>query len=84
MGRTFRTDDDGYLIMKIDWEKSYRIESMFRGFLKKKVDFNANVLEKDPEKPVKTHSIEIVLEPIFVLYDLIFPTASYNLQPRSY
>ena len=78
-GRTFRTDDDGYLIMSIDWEKSYHIEAMFRGFLKKKVDFNANVIEKDPEKPVKTHNIVIVLEPIFVGQEITLQNIYYDL-----
>jgi outer membrane protein OmpA-like peptidoglycan-associated protein/tetratricopeptide (TPR) repeat protein len=79
MARTFRTDEDGYLIMTIDWDKQYLIEAKFSGFLAKKVDFNANVLEKDPERPVKTHNLEIVLDPIFKGKEILLDDIFYDL-----
>jgi outer membrane protein OmpA-like peptidoglycan-associated protein/tetratricopeptide (TPR) repeat protein len=79
MAQTFRTDEDGYLIMSIDWESIYHIQAKFSGFLSKRVDFNANVLEKDPEEPVKTHNLVIVLDPIFKGKEILLENIYYDL-----
>jgi len=84
-GSTFRTDEDGYLIMSIDWENTYAITAKFSGFLSKHVEFNAKVLEKDPENPITTHNVEIVLDPIFrgkeiLLNDIYYDLDKWNIR----
>jgi len=79
MARPFRTDEDGYLIMAIDWESTYYITAKFTGFLSKRMDFNANVLEKDPEEPIKTHNLVIVLDPIFKGKEILLDDIYYDL-----
>ncbi len=79
MARPFRTDEDGYLIMSIDWESTYYITAKFTGFLSKRIEFNANVLEKDPENPVKTHHLVIVLDPIFKGKEILLDDIYYDL-----
>jgi hypothetical protein len=68
IGRQFRTDESGYVILNADYDSRYDIQARFTGFLTRKAMFDATTIEKDPDEPTKTHNIEIVLDPIFKKY----------------
>lgn len=78
-GQTFQTDEEGLLVLEIDYDKLYNLNAQFRGFLSRRVDFNSATIERDPEDPVKTHNIEIVLEPIFRGKEIVLQNIYYDL-----
>ena len=79
IGRQFRTDEAGYVILKADYDSEYFIEARFRGFLARKASFDATTIEKDPDEPTKTYNIELVLEPIFKGEEIILQNIYYDL-----
>ena len=79
IGRQFRTDEAGYVIIESDYESQYAIEAQFRGFLTRKATFDASTIEKDPEEPIKTHNIVLVLEPIFKGKEIVLQNIYYDL-----
>ena len=78
-GQTFQTDTEGYLVLEIEYDQVYNLDARFRGFLGKRLDFNSATIERDPEDPVKTHNIEIVLEPIFRGKEIVLQNIYYDL-----
>ena len=77
--RSLRTDEEGYLILEMEYEKLYRLQARFRGFLTQRREFSSINLDKDPNDPVKTYNVEFVLEPIFKDKEIILESIYYDL-----
>ena len=77
--RTLRTDENGFMVIEIQYDKLYNVQARFRGFLTQRLDVDASEVERDPDEPVKTINREIVLEPIFRGVEIVLENIYYDL-----
>ena len=59
--RSLRTDEEGFMVLEVDFEQEYDLQARFRGFLTQRNTFSTVDLERDPAQPVKTYNMEFVL-----------------------
>ncbi len=73
------TGRDALLIMEVEWDRDYLLMAQHRGFLNREHVFSTKNITKNPDNPVHTYNIEIMLEPIFVDREIIMADIYYDL-----
>ncbi|HLF65823.1 MAG TPA: OmpA family protein [Saprospiraceae bacterium] len=73
-----KTDENGMLVLELEWDKSYEIQARRAGYLNQSRAMNTSDIVKDPANPVFTYNMEIVLEPIFENTEVVLQDIYYD------
>jgi outer membrane protein OmpA-like peptidoglycan-associated protein len=78
MMRRERTDGNGVLILKLEWDKDYTFHTRHTGYLNQTRKVTTRDIVKDPANPVHTINMEIVLDPIFEDKEIVLQDIYYD------
>lgn len=76
--RREKTDDNGMLILELALDQEYTIQARKAGYLNQYRAINSADLPRDPNNPIYTHNMEIVLEPIFENTEVVLQDIYYD------
>lgn len=79
MATLFRTDQQGYLILELEYGKDYSFRSTYPDHFANTIDFSTKEIEKDPDEPTKTINKELVLDPIIRNREIVLDNIYYDL-----
>lgn len=75
---TFTVGEDGFFTMELDLDRDYSFIGSKEGYLSNVTDFSTKDLGLDPENPVQTYEIEIVLDKIFLNKEIVLENIYYD------
>lgn len=76
--KLLRTDDNGFLVIQLEFEKGYSIKAGYPGHLSQRKDFSTKNLPRDPDQPVQTHNMNMILDPIFKGKEIVLENIYYD------
>lgn len=84
--KTFTVGDDGFFSFELDENQEYVIHASKDGYLKGETLFSTVGIGKDPNNPVQTFEVELVLDKIYlnreiVLEDIYYDFDKWNIRP---
>lgn len=74
----FVTDELGQFLTRLEWGKAYTFTAKYRDHLAVKYTLNTAEIEKDPNKPNKTITEIMVLDPIFKNKEIVIDSIFYD------
>lgn len=84
--KTFTTSDDGFFSFELEENQEYVIQASKEGYLKSETRFSTVGVGKDPNNPVQTFEVELVLDKIYlnkeiVLKDIYYDFDKWDIRP---
>jgi len=76
--KTFTVGDDGYFTFELQENSVYNIQAVKEGFLKGETNFSTVGIGKDPDNPVQTFEVEIVLDKIYLNKEIVLEDIYYD------
>lgn len=84
--QNFTTKDDGFFKMELSENTDYQFNASLAGYLANNARFSTKGIAKDPNNPVQTFEVEIVLDKIYknreiVLENIYYDYDKWNIRP---
>ena len=76
--KTFTVGDDGHFTFELEENTLYNIQAAKKGFLKGETGFSTVGIGRDPENPVQTFEVEIVLDKIYLNKEIVLEDIYYD------
>lgn len=76
--KTFTTGEDGLFSFELEENQDYVIQASKQGYLKGETTFSTVGIGKDPNNPVQTFEVEIVLDKVFVNKEIVLEDIYYD------
>jgi len=76
--QTFEVGQDGFFTMDVAENTDYRIQASKAGYLSNETVFSTKGVGRDPNNPVQTFEVEIILDPILVDKEIVLEDIYYD------
>ncbi len=76
--KDFTVGDDGFFSMELKEGTDYNFLASHEGFLNGETTFSTNGIGKDPNNPVQTFEVEIVLDKIYINREIVLENIYYD------
>jgi peptidoglycan-associated lipoprotein len=76
--KTFTVGDDGFFTFEPEENMVYNFQAEKEGFLKGETNFSTVGIGKDPNNPVQTFEVEIVLDKIYINKEIVLEDIYYD------
>ena len=78
-GKKYKTDDNGYLIMELDFNREYDFSANYPEHFRNAIQVSTKNIPRDSKEPTTTLNKEIVLDPIFRNVEIVLGNIYYDL-----
>ena len=84
--KSFTVGNDGFFSFELEENQEYRIQAAKEGYLKGETYFSTVGIGKDPNNPVQTFEVELVLDKIYfnreiILEDIYYDFDKWDIRP---